>query len=256
MLLRAGARSGSGRCCRVRGGDRGVRGRCCRVRGRDRGVCGRCCRVRGRDRGVRGRCCRVRGRDRGVRGRRRAGRRGAGFYARVTWRSHVSGGRGDTQTVRSRSRSGVVRMMWLLLDSVAPPAGPLAPPISRKDVTVRCAESRPHAAPPGASCPRGHVWFAGCSRGSAKPAHENTSPRPHGAAWTRCSAAARVHARVRTSGQGEEVPRCPAPAKVPSAAASTEPSSPRPSLRPASPCPSCTGGTWPNRVGFVIAGEF
>jgi hypothetical protein len=83
---------------------------------------------------------------------------------RVSWRSQVAGGRGDAQTRRSRPISGVLRASGLLLDSVAPPAGPLAPPLSLKDDTVACAESRTHAGPPGAPGPRGGR-FAVCASG-------------------------------------------------------------------------------------------
>mgnify|MGYP006943120641 CR=1 FL=1 len=92
----------------------------------------------------------------GLRGRRRTGRRGFGFYARVTGRSQVSSPRVALRQVALDSRSGVVSTIWLVLDSVDPGAGPLAPRLSLKDVTVASAESRTHAGPAQTTSRRGN----------------------------------------------------------------------------------------------------
>ena len=95
------------------------------------------------------------------------------LYARTTWRSPVSGGRGDAQTGRARSLPGDVTALWLALDSVAPPAGPRTPRLVPRDETVAYVESRPRPGPAGAllavrTCPSRHATpsllsFAGCS---------------------------------------------------------------------------------------------
>ena len=67
--------------------------------------------------------------------------------ARATWRSQVSSGGVALKQAHSLFFLGASTTQCLVLDSVDPTAGPLAPRSSLKEAPARCAESRTRTVP-------------------------------------------------------------------------------------------------------------